>query len=419
MDATKLQELHAFVKFLRANPKTLDLPELSFFKDFCLSVAEAEKTKPSAAPKPPVVEEMDVDEDEEPEEEEEEEEPEEPEPVVDLPPLEPDPDVIPEEHEPVQEVGDAALEVTEEMEDAAQVEKGLASEAMAEGKLEEAIKHFTNAVKLNPHSSILYANRATCFLQMKKPRSAIRDCDEGLRLNPDSGKAYKVRGKAYALIGHYDEAARDLRLGEKIDHDDATFAVLKKVEARLHLIHEREQRIKDAKDRADKARAAKAKAQADAKASKGAGHQHSASCNHPPHADASGSHKPAPGAGFPGGMPGMAGMGGMPGMAGFPGMGGMPGMAGLSPDLLQKLMQDPQILTAIQNPKVMAAVQAIMTDPSKIALYRSDPEVGPVLSKLMDTFGAGAGAAPPRPQPAPAASQAPPFKKPSVADDLD
>ena len=46
--------------------------------------------------------------------------------------------------------------------------------------------------------------------------------------------------------------------------------------------------------------------------------------------------------GFPGGMPG--GMGG-----GMPGMGGMPN---LPPEMMNKLMSDPDIMAAMMNPKV-------------------------------------------------------------------
>jgi suppressor of tumorigenicity protein 13 len=43
---------------------------------------------------------------------------------------------------------------------------------------------FTKAIKLNPRNSILAASRAACFLAMKKPNAAIRDCDVAIRLNP-------------------------------------------------------------------------------------------------------------------------------------------------------------------------------------------------------------------------------------------
>merc|ERR1711879_1074776 len=72
--------------------------------------------------------------------------------------------------------------------------------------------------------------------------------------------------------------------------------------------------------------------------------------------------------------------GGMP--AGMGGLGGIPGM------------DDPEILAALQNPKVAAALQGAMSggmNPAKIMELMGDPEVGPVLQKIMAKFGGGMG----------------------------
>jgi len=39
-------------------------------------------------------------------------------------------------------------------------------------------------------------------------------------------------------------------------------------------------------------------------------------------------------------------------------------------------------MASLQNPKVMAALQAMQSDPSKIMQYMSDPDVGPILQKM-------------------------------------
>ena len=65
-------------------------------------------------------------------------------------------------------------------------------------------------------------------------------------------------------------------------------------------------------------------------------------------------------------MPG--GMGGMPGMGGVP-----PGMAGMA----QGMMNDPDVMAAMSNPKVMAAFQEMMAggapNPAKMMQYMQDP----------------------------------------------
>lgn len=49
------------------------------------------------------------------------------------------------------------------------------------------------------------------------------------KINPDSAKGFKVRGMARAMLGQWEEAARDLRVASKLDYDDEIGVALKKV----------------------------------------------------------------------------------------------------------------------------------------------------------------------------------------------
>ena len=49
------------------------------------------------------------------------------------------------------------------------------------------------------------------------------------QINPDSAKGYKTRGMAYAMLGKWEEAARDLHTASNMDYDEEINAVLKKV----------------------------------------------------------------------------------------------------------------------------------------------------------------------------------------------
>lgn len=125
-------------------------------------------------------------------------------------------------------MGDPSTEVTEENQEAAQLSKAKAMDAMADGKLDEAIDLLTEAILLNPKSAILYANRASVFLKLKKPNAAIRDADVALQINPDSAKGYKARGMARAMLGLWEEAASDLHVASKLDFDGEIHLMLKK-----------------------------------------------------------------------------------------------------------------------------------------------------------------------------------------------
>jgi len=102
-----------------------------------------------------------------------------------------------------------------------------------------------------------------------------------------------------------------------------------------------------------------------------------------------------------GGFPGAGGMGGFPagGMGGgFPGAGG--GMPAGAMGLMSQLMSDPEIAEGMKNPKIMAAMTKLMSNPAGAMSLMSDPEVAPFMKKIMAKMGplfggmggAGAGA---------------------------
>jgi hypothetical protein len=55
------------------------------------------------------------------------------------------------------------------------------------------------------------------------------------QIKPDSAKGYKTRGMAYAMLGKWEEAARDLHTASNMDYDEEINAVLKKVSVSLFL----------------------------------------------------------------------------------------------------------------------------------------------------------------------------------------
>jgi len=173
------------------------------------------------------------------------------------------------------------------------------------------------------------------------------NCDRAVKLNPDSAAAYKFRGRAHRLLGHFVEAAKDLRLACKIDFDEVADEWLKEVTPNAKKIaeHERnkqrrkeEKEIKEKKERIQKAREAREKAAEEAK-------------------------KNPPEGGMPGGMDDLGGLGG--------------------------LFQDPELLAAFQDPEVAAAFQDISTNPANMAKYQNNPKVMQLINKMMGKFGGG------------------------------
>jgi len=116
--------------------------------------------------------------------------------------------------------------------EAAMEAKGAAQAAMGEGDFETAVTQFTVAISAMP-SAIALANRGTAYLKLRKPRSALADCEAAIALNPDSAKAYKVAAKALCLVGDFDEAFSKLCVGNGIDGDDDSMELQQQLKAKL------------------------------------------------------------------------------------------------------------------------------------------------------------------------------------------
>ncbi|KAL3824926.1 hypothetical protein ACJIZ3_020955 [Penstemon smallii] len=141
-----------------------------------------------------------------------------------------------------EEMGYPTVEVSEENQEAAEVLKSYALNAICEGQLVEAKDHLTEAIMLNPKSALLFASRATCYVKLKKPNAAIRDADVALQMNPELARGYKARGMAMAMLGLWEEAATNLNVALKLDFDEETYMMLKKVEPNANKIKDHRQR---------------------------------------------------------------------------------------------------------------------------------------------------------------------------------
>ncbi|KAK4761586.1 hypothetical protein SAY87_029470 [Trapa incisa] len=393
MDSSKVNQLKHFVEMCKSNPSILADPTLSFFRDYLESLDA--KLPPSAYGKDSkskghVVEESDEDEDDTQEgikvEEEEEDE------IIESD-IEFEGETVEPDNDPPQKMGDPSVEVTEDNRDASQAAKAQAVEALSDGNLDNAIEHLTEAITLNPTSAIMYATRATVYIKMKKPNAAIRDANAALEINPDSAKGYKSRGIARAMLGQWEDAAKDLHVASKLDYDEEINAVLKKVEPNAHKIEEHRRKYdrlrKEREDRKLERERQRRRAEAQAAYEKAKKQEQSSSSRKP-----SGMPGGFPGGmpgGFPGGMPGGF-PGGMPG--GFPGgmPGGFPGgMPGGGPGNVDfsKILNDPDLMAAFKDPEIMAALQDVMKNPANLAKYQANPKIAPVIAKMMSKFPGG------------------------------
>ncbi|XP_068005441.1 tetratricopeptide repeat protein 31 isoform X2 [Melanerpes formicivorus] len=98
---------------------------------------------------------------------------------------------------------------------------GRGNEAAQQGRYAEAVKAFTEAVRLNPQEHRLFGNRSYCYEKLQRYKEALRDAQESLRLQPGWPKGFFRQGKALRGLQLYAEAARTF---EKLLHQDGANA---------------------------------------------------------------------------------------------------------------------------------------------------------------------------------------------------
>jgi tetratricopeptide (TPR) repeat protein len=78
-----------------------------------------------------------------------------------------------------------------------------------EGRQQEAIRDFRDAISLDPNCSLAIHNRAVTLAQHNETAAALRDFNRVIELNPGLAIAYRNRAELLAMLGRIDEALRD------------------------------------------------------------------------------------------------------------------------------------------------------------------------------------------------------------------
>ena len=85
--------------------------------------------------------------------------------------------------------------------------RGLAKSDLSDE--EEAIKDYDKAIELNPQYAKAYNNRGVAKSNLGDKEEAIKDYDKAIELNPKYAKAYNNRGLAKSNLGDKEEAIKD------------------------------------------------------------------------------------------------------------------------------------------------------------------------------------------------------------------
>ncbi|OQR79847.1 heat shock 70kD protein binding protein-like [Tropilaelaps mercedesae] len=344
MDPQDIAKLKALVELLKAKPETLNVPDLAFFKSYLESLGARVPKQTSGADAQADTRKPEETKADGPTVEEESEESD-----VELDEV----GVISEDEDLELEMGEAEKEVTEADAEKLSEIRGQASEASNEGNLDEALKLWTEAIKLNPKGSALFAKRAQVLLNMNKPKNAIKDASRAIELNPDQPLAFRVRGRSHGLLGHWEEAASDLNISLKIDYSEEANEWLKEVAGNAKKLRDHKRKIerkradREVRDRQERVR----RAQEERKKTE------------------------TPSAGT---IPGAAAQ-------------NLFGMAGNMPrDMEARLaaaLQDPEIVSAFQDAEIAAAFEDISANSANLVKYQRNPKVMAVLAMVVSKMG--------------------------------
>jgi tetratricopeptide (TPR) repeat protein len=64
----------------------------------------------------------------------------------------------------------------------------------AQGKNQEAIDHYGQAISIKPHADVLYYNRAISYVNTGQYQLALDDYSKAIRLKSDETTYYNARG---------------------------------------------------------------------------------------------------------------------------------------------------------------------------------------------------------------------------------
>ena len=78
-----------------------------------------------------------------------------------------------------------------------------------ERRLDQAIRDYTEAIRLDPNSSIAYFNRAISLDDKDETTRAIADLDQSLRLDPSFLRGYNFRGSLHRKNNDLERARAD------------------------------------------------------------------------------------------------------------------------------------------------------------------------------------------------------------------
>ncbi|XP_005106703.1 small glutamine-rich tetratricopeptide repeat-containing protein beta isoform X2 [Aplysia californica] len=94
------------------------------------------------------------------------------------------------------------------------------NKCMKENKHTEAVIHYTEAIKHEPNSAVLYSNRSLAFLKIDQLYFALDDAEKAIKLEPSWPKGFFRKGEVEFKGGNYTKALMSYRQAQLLDPTD-------------------------------------------------------------------------------------------------------------------------------------------------------------------------------------------------------
>ncbi|KAI8342255.1 hypothetical protein BC941DRAFT_412269 [Chlamydoabsidia padenii] len=106
---------------------------------------------------------------------------------------------------------------TSKTQEKAQIAKEKGNTCFQQQQYQQAIRHYSEAIDLDPTNAIYFVNRAMAHLKLKNYLQVEQDCTKCLGLQPNHVKALWRRGMALQALGRSKEARKDFEQALQIE----------------------------------------------------------------------------------------------------------------------------------------------------------------------------------------------------------